>query len=155
MFSTYTGNGAGQVNVVDMLTGNLIYMFNGTENLVFGDSRSSVAVDKEGCTCAGCLGCVCVVPPSTCYQWELPRTHRFRPPPPPPFHADLFVASESPLGETNVPVFWCLDITRLKPRWAVFAGASGDSISSSSPIVTTTFSGDPVILFGAENTVRD
>ena len=79
----------------------------------------------------------------------------FAPPSPPPFHADLFVASESPLGESNVPVFWCLDITRLKPRWAVFAGASGDSISSSSPIVTTTFSGDPVILFGAENTVRD
>ena len=50
MFATYTGNGAGQVNVADMVTGSLRYMFNGTENLQFGDTQSSVAVDKEGCT---------------------------------------------------------------------------------------------------------
>ena len=65
----------------------------------------------------------------------------------------LFVGSESPIGESNVPVFWCLDITRDEPRWAVFAGANGDTMLASSPVVTTTFSGDPVILFGTENTV--
>ena len=54
MFATYTGAGAGQVNVADMVTGSLRYMFNGTENLQFGDSRSSVAVDKEGCTSRTC-----------------------------------------------------------------------------------------------------
>ena len=40
----------GAVIVADMLSGWMKYYFNSSENLAFGNSRSSVAFDKEGCT---------------------------------------------------------------------------------------------------------
>jgi len=152
VFATYSGEGAGQVNVVDALSGTVRYIFNGTENLSFGDSRSSVAVDKEGC----------MYPPVARPPCSLARAHTVHalplyPPPPHPHCVCppvLFVASESPLGQGLVPVLWCLDITRVEPRWEIFVGDDGDEISSSSPVLTNLPNGSPIILFGAENDVH-
>ena len=157
-YATYTET-TGAVIVADMFTGSLRYFFTQSDHLQFGNSRSSVAVDKEGCTCLrhclhlndpqialhflpspsslvtvreACtfLSCECAVP------------------------TDLFVGSLSPGGDEPVPVFWCLDITRDLPRWAVFVGHGGDEIDASSPFITTTVTGAPVIMFASEYTVR-
>ena len=67
--------------------------------------------------------------------------------------AVMFVASESPLGQETVPVLWCLDTARDQPRWAEFVGAAGDEISSSSPLITTTSTGNPIIMFASQSSV--
>jgi hypothetical protein len=53
VFSTYSPKvlQAGAMVVADTIDGHMQYWFNGSNGVYFGNTRSSAAVDRDGCEC--------------------------------------------------------------------------------------------------------
>jgi hypothetical protein len=142
-------------------------------NLPFGVSRSSVAVDVEGSKCMsegsvlhGLLGMdghtrtthtlthtrthVCTHGLVRCGETWVAFTVVWQ-----PCLAALFVASETPDGDSSsYPVLWCINLASQEPVWTATIGDDGDSISSASPLIAASFTGNPSVVMASEGNVR-